>query len=567
MRTAQCSSQSANIATDFQIYELENDPTYFSEVLRRYQSTVESLLSHLTSENLEAIDQEDLNYFIKTYGDSSYVCRYRQCPRASNGFHSQKHREAHEVLHFKRFKCADTSCEFYAVGFATKNALKTHDQRYHTKQKDKDVPKFPQKASKTLPETRHEDSANRSLLPPTSAAGQGSPTQYAPLRSNEIAELPLKFLGFHLRQYYSELVQNCWDVIEKPNEPRDEIPYFDPSTAQQQLYDLSSKLKSELLAYKIRLIEDVGNNLSKVTLADLPADLKEETDTWHAVFNPRIPRILDINYSATLQCAECQYIIVFSQDGKLIATVGERARVFDVLTGTQVCSFQVAEAMNCDFLLCCFNPGGSHLAISDENGDIGLWKLSSHRLERALSNTDNGIDQLYWSKNGNIIFSEGNTIRVWDPDNTGEARCMFSAEVRISHFSFASDGEHLAAASGHSVYVWQFKDGLKTEYNGHYGMVISVAFSPDGKRIISGSQDCTIKIWAIDGTQKSSCLATLKVHGNLISDYQFTRDDLWILSTSQDEKVHFSNTTSGELQASLLHERFGITHRWPIHSF
>lgn len=157
MRTAQCSSQSANIATDFQIYEVENDPTYFSEVLRHYQSTVESLLSHSTSETLEAIDQEDLNYFRKTYGDSSYVCRYRQCPRASNGFRSQKDREAHEVLHVKRFKCADTSCEFYTVGFASKNALKTHDQKYHTKQKDKDIPKFRQKASKTLPETRRED--------------------------------------------------------------------------------------------------------------------------------------------------------------------------------------------------------------------------------------------------------------------------------------------------------------------------------------------------------------------------------------------------------------------------
>lgn len=461
------------------------------------------------------------------------------------------------------------------MGFATKNALKTHDQRYHTKQKDNDVPKFPQKASKILPETRREDSTNQSHLThpthlsPTSAAGQGFPTQYEPLRSYEIAVLP--FLSLHLRQYYSDLAKNCWDVIEKPNEPRDEIPYFDPSTAQQQLYDLSCKLRTELLACQ-RPIEDVGSVLSKLKLTDLPADLKKEADTWHAVFNPQIPRILDVNCPETLRLAFPASVVAFSQDGKRIA-IGSKnlVDVFGVLTGMQTHSFQFSVAYNNSACGVCFSPDGKLLAIGSKTGEIRLCNLDSHQIGRVLNVAtvaNHPIEQLIWSKKGNIIVPEGTNILVLDPDNKGDCRCMISAECWIRYFSVSSDGEHLAAGTcDRSVSVWQCESGtLRTQYYGHNDEVTSVAFSPDGKRIISGSRDCTVKIWAYDGT-KSSCLATLKGHEKLVLGCQFTQDGLWILSASYDDGLHFWNTTGGELQARLVvHEASGITRRWPIPS-
>ena len=46
----------------------------------------------------------------------------------------------------------------------------------------------------------------------------------------------------------------------------------------------------------------------------------------------------------------------------------------------------------------------------------------------------------------------------------------------------------------HGHLRWRF-DGSKQTLKGHTGNVSSVAFSPDGKRILTGSSDKTAKVW------------------------------------------------------------------------
>ena len=44
--------------------------------------------------------------------------------------------------------------------------------------------------------------------------------------------------------------------------------------------------------------------------------------------------------------------------------------------------------------------------------------------------------------------------------------------------------------------VWDAETGQETlTLKGHTGKVTSVVFSPDGRRIVSGSQDSTLKVW------------------------------------------------------------------------
>ncbi|MEE1203610.1 MAG: hypothetical protein UHN59_04835, partial [Bacteroidales bacterium] len=74
---------------------------------------------------------------------------------------------------------------------------------------------------------------------------------------------------------------------------------------------------------------------------------------------------------------------------------------------------------------------------------------------------------------------------------------------------------------------------LKT-LEGHSEYVYSVAYSPDGTKIISGSKDKTIKIW---DANTGECLKTLEGHSDDVRSVAFSLDGTKIISGSFDKTV------------------------------
>ncbi|KOR31084.1 hypothetical protein TI04_02620, partial [Achromatium sp. WMS2] len=99
----------------------------------------------------------------------------------------------------------------------------------------------------------------------------------------------------------------------------------------------------------------------------------------------------------------------------------------------------------------------------------------------------------------------------------------------VNSVAFSPDGIILASGSwDNSIKLWRVADGaLLLTFTGHTSSVKSVAFSPDGSSLASGSWDKTIKLWRVaDGV----LLRTLTGHANLVYSVAFSPDGLSLAS-------------------------------------
>jgi WD40 repeat protein len=72
-------------------------------------------------------------------------------------------------------------------------------------------------------------------------------------------------------------------------------------------------------------------------------------------------------------------------------------------------------------------------------------------------------------------------------------------------------------------------------YKGHSNYVVSLAWSPDGKRIASGSYDDTVQVW--DPTNPKATAYTYNGHTDNVYSISWSPDGRYIVSASSDKTV------------------------------
>ncbi|KAK3352538.1 hypothetical protein B0T25DRAFT_606453 [Lasiosphaeria hispida] len=120
----------------------------------------------------------------------------------------------------------------------------------------------------------------------------------------------------------------------------------------------------------------------------------------------------------------------------------------------------------------------------------------------------------------------------------------------VRSVAFSPDGQRLVSGStDNTIKIWDPTSGqcLQT-LKGHIDSVLSVAFSPDGQRLVSGSYNNTIKIW--DPTS-GQCLQTLKGHSGSVWSVAFSPDGQRLVSGSYDNTIKIWDPTSGQCLQTL----------------
>ncbi|MEM7578336.1 MAG: AAA-like domain-containing protein [Cyanobacteria bacterium P01_A01_bin.80] len=116
--------------------------------------------------------------------------------------------------------------------------------------------------------------------------------------------------------------------------------------------------------------------------------------------------------------------------------------------------------------------------------------------------------------------------------------------------AFSPDGKTIATASrDRTVKLWNPQVKVLHTLRAHCGVVYSVAFSPDGKTIATASDDGTVKLWNPQGKE----LQTLKAHSGWVLSVAFSPDGKTIATASDDRTVKLWNPQGKELQTLKGH--------------
>lgn len=191
------------------------------------------------------------------------------------------------------------------------------------------------------------------------------------------------------------------------------------------------------------------------------------------------------------------YAVAFSPDGKFLAAAGKDRQVFvwDVNDGRRV---QTLEGHTGDIYSLAFSPDGKFLAAAGADKTILVWSVSQGVESMRLSGHKDKILALAWSPNGKWLASgdAGQTIRMWDAAAGTYIRTMTNNQAVLA-LAFSLDSRWLAAGlASKTIQMFDAGDGAVMQaLNGHQDHVQSLAFSPDGSLLVSGSRDKTLRLW------------------------------------------------------------------------
>ena len=238
--------------------------------------------------------------------------------------------------------------------------------------------------------------------------------------------------------------------------------------------------------------------------------------------------------------------VAFSPDGKKIVTGGCDCtiRIWDSESGKELQKLEGHER----WVFAYFSPDGKKIASGSGDGFVRIWDAESGKELKKWKGHRETIGALAFSPDGKKIVTASGDVKdisiiIWDAES-GEKLLNLLHALPLNYIAFSPDGKKIAGRGS----IWDAESGrLLHRLRGHVGITVySTVFSPDSKKVATGSDDGTVRIWDAESGEELKMLgvprrlnkAELMLHGEeqedgyegWIFDVAFSQDGKKIVS-------------------------------------
>ncbi|HET8911379.1 MAG TPA: NB-ARC domain-containing protein [Ktedonobacteraceae bacterium] len=231
--------------------------------------------------------------------------------------------------------------------------------------------------------------------------------------------------------------------------------------------------------------------------------------------------------------------LAFSPNGSLLASGGDDAvvQIWDTRTGALL---QTLLGHTGPLFALAWNPDGSLLASAGLDGAIRLWKYpfeQPEKLVQKLVGHTNWVIGLAFSPDGTQLASGSwdATVRLWNIESLHLQQTLIGDTERLRAVAWSPDGRLVASCGfDHTIWLWDVGRSYQTGLHGHSGGVYSLAFTPNSRSLLSGSEDGTLRMWNLE---RGQCIHILQGYAVSLFDIAWSPDGKSIASAGSNALV------------------------------
>jgi eukaryotic-like serine/threonine-protein kinase len=240
----------------------------------------------------------------------------------------------------------------------------------------------------------------------------------------------------------------------------------------------------------------------------------------------------------------------YSTDGERIVSWGEKIKIWDAVTGSEILAFTCDHRGRLRFAA--FNPNGTQIVTCGGDSVIKVWDALTGSELMALRGHKGTATNAIYHPDGQRILSCGGDgeVKIWSTVIRPGNMKLRGHEGPVWAIAFSPDGRHLATGSRKTLKLWDVETCTETmTMEGLLQAVNCVTFSPDGRQVVSGNSSGIIKVW---DTANGRRLRTYCAHEDSVGSVVFSPDGRHIVSSggATDPTVKVWDSETGELTAT-----------------